>query len=145
MDPAITTDIIVGFPGESEEEFEETVRFVKDVGFYETHIFKYSRRKGTPADRMDGQLTEKTKTERSSRLLLMNNENKRRFIDRHMKKESELLLEEELNIGSKSYLTGYTGEYIKAAVEAGDFESGQIIKGHPDGFIDDETVLFIPD
>ena len=145
FDPAITTDIIVGFPGESEEEFEETVRFVEDIGFYETHIFKYSRRKGTPADRMDGQLTEKVKAERSSRLLLMNNENKRRFIDRHMKKESELLLEEELSIGSNKYLTGYTGEYIKAAVEAGDFESGQIIKGYPDGFIDDETVLFIPE
>ena len=77
--PALTTDVIVGFPGETQEEFEQTVRFLKKVRFYETHIFKYSRREGTAAAKMDGQIAESIKNERSSRLIALGRENRRAF------------------------------------------------------------------
>ncbi len=134
-DPALTTDIIAGFPGETGGEFDETVDFVNRVGFYETHIFKYSRRKGTAADRMPGQHTETVKHERSQILSELNRKNKRIFEDRHIKsgKIKELLLEDIERIDGREYISGYTREYIKAYVEigrghAGDIVTGQIIR-----------------
>ncbi|MBO4373722.1 MAG: tRNA (N(6)-L-threonylcarbamoyladenosine(37)-C(2))-methylthiotransferase MtaB [Lachnospiraceae bacterium] len=116
---AITTDIITGFPGETEEEFRETVEFVKKARFYETHIFKYSRRQGTVADRMEGQLPDRIKAERSAVLMDINKENKERFIDSFRDGTvCGMLTEEEVLIEGKRYMTGFTGEYIRCAVPA---------------------------
>ncbi|MBO6146131.1 MAG: tRNA (N(6)-L-threonylcarbamoyladenosine(37)-C(2))-methylthiotransferase MtaB [Lachnospiraceae bacterium] len=130
-DPAVTTDIIAGFPGETEEEFNETLDFVDKVGFYETHIFKYSRRKGTVADRMPGQHTEAVKHERSQILSELNRKNKRAFEDRHIEggKTKELLLEDLERINGREYISGYTREYIKAYAEAGRGSAGDIVTG----------------
>ena len=130
-DPAITTDIITGFPGETEEEFAGTVDFVKRIGFYETHIFKYSRRKGTVADRMEGQLTEAVKHDRSLKLMEINRKAKLAFEDRHIagRGNAEVLFEDEEKIGGKVWRTGYTREYIKAYGDAGIFNAGDIAEG----------------
>ena len=130
-DPAVTTDIITGFPGETEEEFSETVEFVKKAGFYETHIFKYSRRKGTAADRMEGQLSEKIKHERSSVLLEINKKQKRIFEDRHIAAGAnhEVLFEDVEEVDGRSFRAGYTGEYIKVYGNAADHDMGEIAAG----------------
>ena len=130
-DPAVTTDIITGFPGETEEEFSETVEFVKKAGFYETHIFKYSRRKGTAADRMEGQLSEKIKHERSSVLLEINKKQKRIFEDRHIAAGAnhEVLFEDVEEVDGRSFRAGYTGEYIKVYGNAADHGMGEIAAG----------------
>ena len=130
-DPAITTDIITGFPGETEEEFKETIELVKKAGFYETHIFKYSRRKGTAADRMDGQLSEKVKHGRSAVLLDINKEQKRRFEDRHISGGAvkEILFEDVEMINGHPYRAGYTREYIKVYGDAAVYDMGGIAAG----------------
>ncbi|MCQ2415622.1 MAG: tRNA (N(6)-L-threonylcarbamoyladenosine(37)-C(2))-methylthiotransferase MtaB [Lachnospiraceae bacterium] len=112
-DAAITTDIIVGFPRETEEEFEETLAFAKRVGFYEAHVFKYSRRKGTVADRMDGQLTEAVKTERSNRLMALCDEMSHAYRSRFLGKNVTFLYEETVTADGKDYLTGFTPEYVR--------------------------------
>ncbi len=141
--PAVTTDIIVGFPGETEEEFEQTVSFVKEIRFYETHIFKYSRRKGTVADRMEGQLSDAVKSARSDVLLSLHGENKKAFQTQYLKGRScELLLEEPLIIDGKEYLTGYTREYIRAACPAEGRKSGDILSGTLTDALTGDILLF---
>ncbi|MDD6211621.1 MAG: tRNA (N(6)-L-threonylcarbamoyladenosine(37)-C(2))-methylthiotransferase MtaB [Clostridiales bacterium] len=112
--PAITTDVIVGFPGETEEEFQETVEYLNRICFYETHIFKYSRRKGTKADRMPGQVPEPVKNERSQVLLAMTEEHSRQFREFYLGKEVEVLLEEKREDGR---YVGHTREYVKVSVD----------------------------
>lgn len=126
-DPALTTDVIVGFPGESEEEFEETYRFLEKVEFYETHIFKYSKRAGTNAAKMDGQLTEKQKTQRANVLSRLNEKNKKAYMDRHVGKELEVLLEESIVVDGKIMMTGYSKEYIKCNLDTS-AKAGEIAK-----------------
>ncbi len=116
--PALTTDVIVGFPGESPEEFRESYEFVKKIRFYETHIFKYSRRKGTKADKMSGQIPEQEKTRRSEKMIALGQEGALRYEESFLGKELEILLEEEVQIDGKAYLTGHSREYIKGAVPA---------------------------
>ncbi len=116
-DPAITTDVIVGFPGETEEEFEESLRFAEETGFYQMHIFRYSKRKGTVAANMPGQLTEAQKAERSDRMEEAEHRMTAEYIKRHAGKKAEVLYEEEKLIGGRRMMTGYTREYIRAAVE----------------------------
>lgn len=115
--PAITTDIIVGFPGETEEEFAETEAFLEKVCFYEMHIFKYSRRGGTAAASMPGQVPEETKARRSNVLLAMEKRQSAEFRRRYIGGGAEVLLEEEKEIGGVSYLIGHTRDYVKAAVK----------------------------
>ena len=115
--PALTTDIIAGFPQETEEEFEETLRFLEKIRFYETHIFKYSRREGTRAASMSGQVSEQVKTARSSRLIALGEQNKAAFIRSWTGKEVQVLFEEEQEIGGRRLFTGYTKEYIRAYCE----------------------------
>ncbi|MCI9318707.1 MAG: tRNA (N(6)-L-threonylcarbamoyladenosine(37)-C(2))-methylthiotransferase MtaB [Lachnospiraceae bacterium] len=117
--PAVTTDIIVGFPGETEEEFTETKAFLEKVRFYEMHIFKYSRREGTAAASMPGQVPEQTKTQRSNILLAMEKQQSAEFRRRYIGGEAEVLLEEEKEIGGEIYLIGHTKDYVKAAVRKG--------------------------
>lgn len=115
--PAITTDIIVGFPGETEEEFQETCDFVKKVHFYEIHIFKYSRRDGTVAARMPQQIQEQTKTERSHILSGIAEPFKQEFIDWYQGKQVEVLFEEAVEIAGVRYFEGFTPEYVKTYVK----------------------------
>ncbi len=119
--PAITTDIIVGFPGETEEEFEETLGFVKEIGFSQIHIFKYSRRGGTVADRMDRQVSEQIKSRRSDVLERLEKELREAYVDSFDGEEEEVLLEETVQTDGTTYLTGHTTRYVKVYVS----EEGQ--------------------
>ena len=114
--PAITTDVIVGFPGETEEEFEITRKFLRRIGFFEIHIFKYSRRKGTRAAEMDHQVLEDVKQVRSETLfhdlVPMNEE----FLNWYIGRTTEVLMEERVFFGGVEYFLGHTKEYVKIAV-----------------------------
>ncbi|MBS5083303.1 MAG: tRNA (N(6)-L-threonylcarbamoyladenosine(37)-C(2))-methylthiotransferase MtaB [Clostridiales bacterium] len=113
--PALTTDVIVGFPGETEEEFKTTKEFLKRICFFETHIFKYSRRKGTKAAVMENQIDENVKNIRSQELIRLNEENQTAYEERFLGKETEILFEEKITVEEKEYYIGHTREYIKAA------------------------------
>ena len=115
---ALTGDVIVGFPGESREEFEITRDFLNRVDFYEVHVFKYSRRKNTAADRMDGQLTEKIKSERSGVLIKDSAKRSMAFKERFIGRKVNVLFEERETIGGCEYWTGYTKEYVRAAIRS---------------------------
>lgn len=119
--PALTTDVIVGFPMETEEDFENSYKFVDNIHFYETHIFKYSKRQGTKAAAMEGQLSEAIKTKRSEKMLELNEVHSRDYENRLLGKVLSVLLEEEIIIDGKAYLTGHSREYVKTAIDA---ESG---------------------
>ena len=115
--PALTTDVIVGFPGETEEEFEQSLAFVDKVDFYETHIFKYSKRGGTKAAAMPDQVDEQVKTARSAAMLELNERKQKAYEASFIGKEVEVLIEEEAVIGGRNVQTGHTKEYIKIALE----------------------------
>lgn len=114
--PAITTDVIVGFPGETEEEFAKTKQYLEKIHFYEMHIFKYSKRQGTKAAQMREQIDEQIKTKRSNELLALEKKMSQEFRDAHIGKEDEALLEEKIQIDDVEYYVGFTKEYIKVAV-----------------------------
>ncbi len=115
--PALTTDVIVGFPGETDEEFQESLAFVDKVDFYETHIFKYSQRAGTKAAVMPDQVDERVKAERSTVMIGLNARKQKAYETSFIGKEGEVLIEEEDVIGGKPVQTGHTKEYIKIALE----------------------------
>ena len=122
--PAITTDVIAGFPGETEEEFETTYDFLSRIRLYETHIFKYSRRHGTRAASMPDQVSEQVKGQRSDRLIALGEKNRRLFEQQYAGELTEVLFEEKTVIEGKEYYTGYNKQYIKLAVPAdGDYEN----------------------
>ncbi|MCR4643764.1 MAG: tRNA (N(6)-L-threonylcarbamoyladenosine(37)-C(2))-methylthiotransferase MtaB [Lachnospiraceae bacterium] len=125
-DPAITTDIIVGFPGETEEEFAQTLAFAERIAFYEMHIFRYSARKGTPAASMKGQLTEAQKAARSDRLEELGARMTKAFIRKWKGKECEVLCEEEKEIDGMRYMTGHTREYLKIAIPESSARPGEV-------------------
>lgn len=140
----ITTDVIAGFPGETNEEFTETREYMNKVDFYEAHIFKYSRRRGTLADKMDNQLTDKEKSVRSEILIKDANERSRKFREYYIGKRAEVLFEEIIVIGGEDYLTGYTREYVKVALKSGDEKLiNEIRYVHIEGFINDEVMSAI--
>ena len=118
--PAITTDVIAGFPGETDEEFEVTREYLNKVDFYEAHIFKYSRRKGTVADKLPNQLTEKEKASRSDILIKEAAERSEIFRTYYIGLEVEVLFEEPVIIDGEKYLTGYTREYVKVLYKTND-------------------------
>ena len=115
--PAITTDVIAGFPGETEEDFAVSKRFVDEIGFYQMHIFPYSRRKGTVADRMPGQLTMAVKQARVDELEEINDRNTREFIDYYLGREIEVLIEET----DGEYLVGHTPEYVRVRLPLNEY------------------------
>ncbi len=127
--PAITTDVIVGFPGETQKEFEETVQFVEDIQFYEMHVFKYSKREGTRAAKMEGQIEEAVKSSRSEVLLTIGAGMSEQYRRSFLGKAREVLLEEKMVIDGTEYLTGYTREYVKAAVLQNAEKKGSTVKG----------------
>ncbi len=125
--PAITTDIIVGFPGETDAEFEETCAFAKKIGFSKVHVFKYSRRRGTVADKMPDQVTEEIKNLRSRKLIAIEESMGKAYAESFIGKEQNILTEEKEIIDGKEYLTGYTERYVRCAVPAGEHESGELV------------------
>ena len=126
--PALTTDVITGFPGETEEEFEESRAFVEKVGFYETHIFKYSKRHGTKAAVMEDQVLEQVKAARSDVLLALNERQRRRYEESFLGKEVEVLVEEEAELDGRRVQVGHTKEYMKIALEGRENLQNCIVK-----------------
>ena len=116
--PALTTDVIVGFPGETEEEFEASRNFVDSIDFYETHIFKYSRREGTKAAVMPDQVSEGKKSARSAEMIEMGEQKRRAYEESFIGKEVEVLVEEEIERNGEIFWTGHTKEYIKIALQS---------------------------
>lgn len=140
--PAITTDVIVGFPGETEEEFEQTEAYLEHIHFYEMHIFKYSKRKGTRAAVMPDQIDEQIKAVRSEKLIALGHDMSKEFRKFYIGKNEEVLFEEKAVIGDKEYFVGYTKEYVKAAKETAENLENQIVSGRISGMLTDEILLF---
>lgn len=127
--PAITTDVIVGFPGETDEEFDITKQYLERIHFYEMHVFKYSKREGTRAAGMPDQIPETVKALRSSRLIALGREMSEEFREAYIGKTVTVLLEEPFLFEGKSYFAGYTKEYVKAAYETRENLSNQFVTG----------------
>lgn len=140
--PAITTDVIVGFPGETEEEFEQTKAYLEHIHFYEMHIFKYSKRKGTRAAVMPDQIDEQIKAARSEKLIALGHDMSKEFRKFYIGKNEEVLFEEKAVIGDKEYFVGYTKEYVKVAKEIDENLENQIVSGRISGMLTDEILLF---
>lgn len=144
--PAITTDIIVGFPGETEEEFEECRKFVEDINFYEIHVFKYSPRKGTVAAGMKEQLTDRQKSVRSDVLLNLTKEQSKSYREVFLGKELSVLWEDTEEINKITYVIGHTDKYVRVAVSESEANaygaiSGEISKVIPRIFLNTDTLL----
>ena len=140
--PAITTDVIVGFPGETEEEFEQTKAYLERIHFYEMHIFKYSKRKGTRAAVMPDQIDEQVKAARSEKLIALGQNMSKEFRKFYIGKNEEVLFEEKAVIGDKEYFVGYTKEYVKVAKKTDENLENQIVSGRISGMLTDEILLF---
>lgn len=144
--PAITTDIIVGFPGETQEEFEITRAFARTVKFYEMHIFKYSMRRGTKAASMSDQVAEPVKAKRSGLLQTIEVQDSKEFRAYYIGRQVEVLFEEKKEIAGKEYWTGHTREYVKAALAVEDgirlknFQN-KVILGKITGFLKDDLLI----
>lgn len=140
--PAVTTDVIVGFPGETEEEFEITRQFVEAVSFYEMHIFKYSMRKGTKAALMPGQVPDAEKNRRSGVLQSIEMRDSRHFRSYYIGRNVEVLFEEKKEIAGEEYWLGHTREYVKVAVPAQQkVLENQLTMGSIVGFLGDEIII----
>ena len=139
--PAITTDVIVGFPQETEEEFAETKAFLEQIGFFEMHIFKYSKRKGTIAAGMTGQVSDSVKTDRSNELLRLEREQSKEFRRFHLGKEVSVLFEETKQIQGKNYQLGHTMDYVKVAVETKEDLVNQIRNVRVNSFLTDDILI----
>ena len=139
--PAITTDVIVGFPGETEEEFAETERFLKAIHFYEMHIFKYSRRAGTRAADMPDQVPEGTKSVRSDILLALEKQQSLEYRGRFLGTEEEILLEEPIEIDGTKYMMGHTRQYVKGAVPYEEALKNKTVKGIFTKALNEEVLL----
>lgn len=139
--PAITTDVIVGFAGETEEEFAQTKSFLEEIGFYEMHIFKYSRRAGTRAAVMPNQVSDQIKAKRSDVLLELEKRQSLDYRKSFLGKEEEVLLEEETKVDGVTYLTGYTKEYVKVAYPAELGARNMLVRGQLVEMLTDEILL----
>jgi threonylcarbamoyladenosine tRNA methylthiotransferase MtaB len=142
--PAITTDVIVGFPGETEEEFGQTKRFLDKISFYEMHIFKYSRRAGTAADKMPNQVPEPVKAARSNELFAMEKVKSKAFRQAYIGRQTEILFEEKKHLEGRDYLLGHTADYVKAAVRAEEAGEENLLNSirrvNISGFLTDEIL-----
>lgn len=146
--PAITTDIIVGFPGETPEEFEQTRQFAAAVRFYEMHIFKFSKRKGTKAAVMPGQVPEGIKTQRSGILQCMELQDSRDFRAFYIGRDAQVLFEEKKEFGGQEYWVGHTREYVKVALlirdnshEKSEYLQNRLISGKITGFLQNDVLI----
>ena len=125
--PAITTDVIVGFPKEDENEFEQTTKFLKECNFSMIHVFKYSRRKGTVADKMDGQIDEQIKTQRSAQLLNLTASQHKEYMESFIGKKEKVLFEEIVNIDGHDYFVGHNERYVRIAVDKDGVRANDIL------------------
>lgn len=139
--PAITTDIIAGFPGETQEEFECTRAFVDRVDFYETHVFKYSRREGTKAAVMDGQVPEQVKAERSHALIALGEEHKAAYLKYFEGKTLEVLFEEKVVKDGETWWMGHSREYIRAGVRCDENLENAVLQVRAGGAVDNEWIV----
>lgn len=143
--PALTTDVIAGFVGETEEEFASTVEYLEKINLYEMHIFKYSVRKGTRAERMKGHVPEQIKTQRSNVLLQMTARHMRDYESYYLGKVEDVLLEEEVEIEGKRYFQGYTKHYVKVLIPLDEqnisLKQNQIIAARIEDFLGESTML----
>lgn len=139
--PALTTDVIVGFPQESEEEFQKSYDFVDGIHFYETHIFKYSRRQGTKAAAMDGQLTEAEKARRSEKMIEMHHRHASDYEKSMIGKELEVLIEEEYTNDGRTWYLGHSREYIKTAVpKSENYGVNDIVRVKAESFLEEHIM-----
>ena len=139
--PAITTDVIVGFPGETEEEFEETKKFLEKINLYEMHIFKYSIRKGTIAAKMPDQIPDPVKAERSDVLLEMEAKQSREYRETYIGKKVSVLFEEEKTLLGENYQIGHTPQYVKVAYRTKENLSNQIKMGNVTKLLTNDVLL----
>ena len=139
--PALTTDVIVGFPQESEEEFRKSYDFVDSIRFYETHIFKYSRRQGTKAAAMDGQLTEAEKSFRSEKMIELHHRHAGDYEKSMLGKNLEVLIEEEYTKDGRTWYLGHSREYIKTAVPKSEaYGVNDIVIVKAEGFLEEHVM-----
>ena len=141
--PAITTDVIVGFPGETEEEFELTKKYLEKIHFYEMHIFQYSRREGTKAAVMEHQIPEPVKKERSNELLALEKKMSEQFREYYVGKTETALMEEAFSYNGEEYYTGYTKEYVKIAVKSEKDIANQFVTGRIEKHLTDDIYLMV--
>ena len=139
--PAITTDVIVGFPGENEEEFAQTKAFLEKVGFYEMHIFKYSKRQGTRAAVMPEQVPDTVKAQRSEILLSLEKKQSHEYREKWLGKPLQILFEESVEIDGKQYMIGHTPEYLRVAYQTQEELSNLIMEKTCCGFLQEDTLL----
>ena len=139
--PAITTDVIVGFPGETEEEFQCTKEYLENICFYEMHIFKYSKRAGTKAATMKEQVPDAVKTKRSNILLEIEKVQSEAFRRQKLNSVTEVLLEETKQIGEKTYWIGHTPDYVKVALSKEEnLDTNRIVKVLLTGMLTEEIM-----
>jgi len=141
--PAITTDVIVGFPGETEEEFAITKQYLEDIHFYEMHIFQYSKREGTKAAVMKEQVPEPVKKERSGVLLELEQKMSEEFREYYVGREETALMEETWTFEGERYFTGYTKEYVKVAVKTEEDLTNQFVTGKIKKCLTNEVYLLL--
>ena len=139
--PALTTDVIVGFAGETEEEFAECKAFLEKIEFFETHIFKFSIRKGTRAAKMENQVPDQIKTKRSNELLALNEKNSVKYLQEHFGKELEVLMEEKMTVSEETYFVGHTKEYIRVAVKTEENLTNRFVTVKAKGILKDLILL----
>jgi len=140
-DAAITTDVIVGFPGETDKEAAETKEFLEKVAFAEMHIFKYSKREGTRAAVMAGQVDESVKAKRSDELLKLNENLRKEYISKFIGKTENVLFEEVIKVNEKPYFVGYTKEYVRVAVKSSENLTNQILSVKMKELLNNEILL----
>ncbi|MDF2844144.1 MAG: hypothetical protein K0R00_2570 [Herbinix sp.] len=139
--PSFTTDVIVGFPGETQEEFEQTLEFVKKVGFADIHVFKYSKRAGTKAAVMPEQIQEEIKNVRSTELITLAQKMGREYMDHFVGRLEKILFEEEIVVDGKQYQVGHNERYLKLAVESTADLSNQVLNVRICGYLTEEIML----
>lgn len=139
--PALTTDVIVGFPGETEEEFAQTERFLETVHFSDMHIFKYSKRRGTKAADMPNQIDPQIQSVRSEKLIALGERMKDDFLEACKDQEQIVLIEEETEIGGTKYMTGHSKNYIRCAFEMDGLVPNMVIKGTINSKLNEEFVF----
>lgn len=141
--PAVTTDVIVGFQGETGEEFEESRAFLEDIRFYEIHVFKYSVRKGTVAEKLPNPCSDRQKAERSDILLQMTKAQSGEYRESFLGEQEEILLEEPVLVDGEPYFVGHTMRYVEGMVPAGSFRTGDLVRGTVRGITKDRQKLIL--
>jgi threonylcarbamoyladenosine tRNA methylthiotransferase MtaB len=139
--PSFTTDVIVGFPGETKEEFKETMEFVKSIGFSHIHVFKYSKRAGTKAASMPDQIPEEIKSARSDELIALSNLMSEEYLTQFLGRIEKILFEESVLIEGRNYQVGHNERYLKLAVLEEKELPNQLLEGRVTGFLTEEILL----